>query len=113
MAKPRKPGPGSPGRKAVDRSPSRKRPAGAAKAMEIAMRHEERLVGWIPGKVRLTVLLPRALDERIRNAVHGIPGLTASKLAEAALTAAVAALEEERGGRFPPRPREERKKRNP
>ncbi len=113
MAKPRKPGPGSTGKKDAGSAPSRKRPPMAAKALEIAMRHEERLVAWIPGKVRLTVLLPRALDERIRNAVHAIPGLTASKLAEAALTAAVAALEKERGGRFPPRPRRERRKRKP
>nr|BAL59202.1 hypothetical conserved protein [Candidatus Acetothermum autotrophicum] len=54
-------------------------------------------------KERLTVHLPVDLIDRIKNAVYWTPGLTLARLAEEALTAAVARLERERGEPFPPR----------
>lgn len=56
-----------------------------------------------PVKERLTVHLPVALIDRVKNAVYWTPGLTLAGLAEVAFTEAMAQLEQERGGPFPPR----------
>jgi len=57
-----------------------------------------------PGpKVRLTILLPSSLVERVKDAVYWTPGLTLSELAEEAFTAAIQKREKGRKKRFPPR----------
>ena len=57
----------------------------------------------IEGKVRMTVLLPPALVEKIKDAVYWTPGLTLSQLAEDAFTNAIE--KRERGRKEPFRPR--------
>ena len=59
-------------------------------------------------KERLTVHLPVALIERVKNAVYWTPGLTLAGLAERALLAAIETLEADNGAPFPQR-REELK----
>ncbi len=54
-------------------------------------------------KERLTVHLPVALIERIKNAVYWTPGATLTGVAEQALGNLVDALEQERGEPFPQR----------
>ena len=54
-------------------------------------------------KVRLTVLLPSPLAERVKDAVYWSPGLTLSELAEEAFTNAIQKREKERKKSFPPR----------
>ena len=54
-------------------------------------------------KERLTVHLPVALIERVKNAVYWTPGLTLAALAEQGLLKAVAVREEDRGEPFPQR----------
>ena len=56
-------------------------------------------------KERLTVHVPVALIERVKNAVYWTPGLTLAQLAEEALRQAVGAREAARGTPFPPRER--------
>lgn len=56
-------------------------------------------------KERLTVHLPVALIDGVKNAVYWTPGLTLARLAEEALRQALAALETARGEPFPPRER--------
>ena len=57
----------------------------------------------IEGKVRMTVLLPPALVERIKDVVYWTPGLTLSELAEEAFTAAIKKRERARKEPFRPR----------
>jgi hypothetical protein len=54
-------------------------------------------------KERLTVHLPIALIERMRNAVYWTPGMTLASLAEDAIQHAVDRLEKTRGKPFDPR----------
>jgi hypothetical protein len=54
-------------------------------------------------KVRLTVLLPSPLVDRVKDAVYWTPGLTLSELAEEAFTAALQKRERGRKKPFPPR----------
>ena len=54
-------------------------------------------------KVRLTVLLPSPLVDRVKDAVYWTPGLTLSELAEEAFTAAIQKRKRERKKPFPPR----------
>jgi len=54
-------------------------------------------------KVRLTVLLPSSVVERVKDAVYWTPGLTLSELAEEAFTAAIQKRERSRKKPFPPR----------
>lgn len=54
-----------------------------------------------PRKRRLTVHLPLALIERVKNCVFWTPGLTLAALAETALSKAVDQREKERGEPFP------------
>ena len=56
-----------------------------------------------PRSVRMTVLLPPALVERIKNAVYTLPGLTMTAFAERAFIQAVEDLEAEHEGPFPQR----------
>ena len=54
-------------------------------------------------KVRLTVLLPSPLVDRVKDAVFWTPGLTLSQLAEEAFTGAIQKYEKEHKKPFPPR----------
>ena len=56
-----------------------------------------------PRSVRMTVPLPPALVDRVKNAVYHVPGLTMTALAERAFTQRVEDLEAEHGGEFPQR----------
>lgn len=56
-----------------------------------------------PRKLSLTIHIRADLIERVKNAVYWTPGLTMSGLAERTLEQAIAELEEENGGPFPPR----------
>ncbi len=55
------------------------------------------------GKERLTLNLPVALIERLKNAVYFTPGLTLAKIAEGALVDAIDKIESELGKPFPQR----------
>jgi hypothetical protein len=52
---------------------------------------------------RLTVNLPTALIDRLRDVVYHSPGLTLASLSAAALTREIDRLEKERGNPFPSR----------
>jgi hypothetical protein len=54
-------------------------------------------------KVRLTILLPSPLVERVKDTVYWTAGLTLSEFAEEAFTAAVQKRERGRKKPFPPR----------
>ena len=56
-----------------------------------------------PVSVRMTVLLPPALVDRVKNAVYHMPDLTMTAFAEQAFTQAVEILEAEHEGPFPQR----------
>ena len=56
-----------------------------------------------PKSVRMTVLLPPDLVERVKNAVFHVGGLTMTALAEQAFTQVVDDLEAEHSGPFPQR----------
>jgi hypothetical protein len=54
-------------------------------------------------KIRLTILLPSPLVDRVKDVVYWTPGLTLSELAEEAFTTAIQKREKERKKPFPPR----------
>ena len=57
------------------------------------------------GRERLTVHVPVALIDGVKNAVYWTPGLTLARLAEDAVRQALAAREATRGAPYPPRER--------
>lgn len=59
-------------------------------------------------RARLTIQLPRALIERLRNAVYWTPGLNETALFADCITSVVERLETERGQVFPQRERSDR-----
>ena len=63
-----------------------------------------------PELVTLSIRVPRALAERVRDAVYWTPGATLVRLGEAALTREVERLERQHGGRFRPRQQRELKR---
>lgn len=54
-----------------------------------------------PARQRVTFLLPAALVDRLRDAVHGTPGATMAGLVSGSLERTVAEMEHERGAPFP------------
>lgn len=78
--------------------------AAAAITLRVRERRTKRRAAADPdARVRLTVKLPGHLIERLRNAVFYTRGLTLTALVEQSLSAALAAIEEERGAPFPER----------
>ena len=56
-----------------------------------------------PWRDRITIPLPFELQERVRNAVYWMPGLTLRELAHRAFIHVLEEVEEANGGPFPPR----------
>lgn len=98
------------------RSPRAERRSGARKVVAVAAvaaaavtlrvrerRRKRRAAADPDARARLTVKLPVHLIERLRNAVFYTQGMTLTGLVEQSLSAALAAIEEERGEPFPER----------
>lgn len=56
-----------------------------------------------PAKTRLTVTLPAAVLDRLRNTVYWTPGLTLAALIEQAITEFLESMEKQHSEPFPPR----------
>lgn len=74
----------------------RKKGRGGAHPLESTARLSTR-------RERLTVQLPPALLDRLRNAVYWTPGTTVAGIVETCISQAIDDMEKARGDRFPPR----------